>query len=616
MTTRSGIEGVRSTTQQGSAEHDHDTDHALKDALLALRGEVLAAEDRLAGPLGRLSGAQRASARNLVHYLELRRHDLRDLQVRLAERGLSSLGRSEAYCLAAIEAVLGRLGAQEGPAGGLGFTESRRVLEGRTDALLGQAVPGRRPRIMVTAPSDAATEPEILERLLAAGMDCLRINCAHDSPEIWEATVGNLRLAEERLGRRCRIEVDTPGPHLRTGALGPGPAVLKLRPHRDEVGRTIAPARVWLTAQELVTPAETADGVIPVPAAWLGRRRAGERVVIRDARGSRRVLTLEEPGEGGRWAALDRTAYVVEGTLLWPAADAEDVGRVGTLPRREQRIRLRTGDTLTLTRDPHRGDPERRAIPCTLAEAFDAVSVGDPIWFDDGRLGGVVEDVSPGEILVRVTQAGPNGASLRPEKGINLPETDLRLPAITASDEAAIAFAARHADLLGLSFVNAPGELRAVREILREHGAGEMGVVLKIETKRAFAALPELLLAGLEEQAPIGVMIARGDLAIECGYERLAEVQEEILWLAEAAHVPVIWATQVLEGLAKNGRPSRAEITDAAMGARAECVMLNKGPWIVEAMTALDDILVRMSAHHDKKRSLLRELRSFRGEPR
>ena len=104
------------------------------------------------------------------------------------------------------------------------------------------------------------------------------------------------------------------------------------------------------------------------------------------------------------------------------------------------------------------------------------------------------------------------------------------------------------------------------------------------------------------------MMIARGDLAVECGYERLAEVQEEILWLAEAAHMPTIWATQVLEGLTKNGVPSRAEVTDAAMGGRSECVMLNKGPHMVEALRALDNILMRMQAHQAKKRSLMRRL--------
>jgi pyruvate kinase len=96
----------------------------------------------------------------------------------------------------------------------------------------------------------------------------------------------------------------------------------------------------------------------------------------------------------------------------------------------------------------------------------------------------------------------------------------------------------------------------------------------------------------------------------------MAEVQEEMLWVCEAAHMPVIWATQVLESLAKKGLPSRAEITDAAMGERAECVMLNKGPHIVDAVKALDNILRRMQEHQTKKSSRLRRLRlSLMNEP-
>lgn len=106
-------------------------------------------------------------------------------------------------------------------------------------------------------------------------------------------------------------------------------------------------------------------------------------------------------------------------------------------------------------------------------------------------------------------------------------------------------------------------------------------------------------------------MIARGDLAVECGYERLAELQEEILWLCEAAHLPVIWATQVLEQLAQTGHRSRAEISDAAMSERAECVMLNKGPHIDDAVVALDSILARMVDHHYKKTALMPSLHSW-----
>jgi pyruvate kinase len=138
-------------------------------------------------------------------------------------------------------------------------------------------------------------------------------------------------------------------------------------------------------------------------------------------------------------------------------------------------------------------------------------------------------------------------------------------------------------------------------------GDAQPAIVLKIETRRGFENLPAILLEAMK--APrCAVMIARGDLAVECGFERLAEVQEEILWLCEAGHVPVIWATQVLETLAKQGQPSRAEVSDAAMAHRAECVMLNKGPYIVQAVRVLDDILRRMHGHQSKKRSMLREL--------
>ena len=95
---------------------------------------------------------------------------------------------------------------------------------------------------------------------------------------------------------------------------------------------------------------------------------------------------------------------------------------------------------------------------------------------------------------------------------------------------------------------------------------------------------------------------------VEMGFERLAEVQEQILWLCEAAHVPVIWATQVLESRAKKGLPSRAEVTDAAMSGRAECVVLNKGPHVLDAVRFLDNVMTRMQRHQAKKRAVLRKL--------
>jgi pyruvate kinase len=121
------------------------------------------------------------------------------------------------------------------------------------------------------------------------------------------------------------------------------------------------------------------------------------------------------------------------------------------------------------------------------------------------------------------------------------------------------------------------------------------------------------------EEEHMGVMIARGDLAVEIGFERMSEIQEEILWLCEAAHIPVIWATQVLETLNKSGVATRSEVTDAAHSVMAECVMLNKGEHVIRTLEALKEILKRSGEHRIKKRYTFRPLsiaeRFFRQSP-
>jgi pyruvate kinase len=322
----------------------------------------------------------------------------------------------------------------------------------------------------------------------------------------------------------------------------------------------------------------------------------------------------------GRLADVVDTTYFTPGTILthFGPFGAPDAVRIGDIPPRPGWILLERGDALVLTRDPSPGRPAERdasgglvsaaRVGCTLPEVFGHVRPGERIWFDDGRIGGVIKDVSSDEIVVEITVARSGGDKLRADRGINLPDSDLGLPALTAQDAEDLEFVARHADSVGFSFVRRPSDVAALRERLAGLDGEHVGIVLKIETRQAFEGLPDLLLAAMHGPF-VGVMIARGDLAVECGYERLAEVQEEILWICEAAHVPVIWATQVLENLAKSGVPSRAEITDAAMGRRAECVMLNKGPHVREAVRALDDILGRMQGHQYKKTSMLRKLR-------
>jgi len=489
----------------------------LASRLAGLHRTLTEAEDSRADAITRVPAARRGSAINLIHYLALRSRDERELQFRLTEYGLSSLGRCEAHVAATVEAVqralaLMRARPTPAPQAPLGVQDGGALLSRRADELLGASRHDPATRILVTLPSEAATDASLVQAMVNAGMDCARINTAHDDPVAWEHMAANVRRAASTAGRPCRILIDLAGPKLRTGAI--------------EAGK-------------------------------------GGRERIPVERGDRLIVTADQsPGYRARRASPDRPARLAR-------------------------------------------------VPCSLPEALAFARVGDPVWFDDGRVGAVVEEASASEVVVRITHARAKGDRIRPQKGINMPETAIDVPALGPDDLAALPVVAKHADLVGLSFAQSPHDVIDLRRRLEELDAGHIGTVLKIETALGFEVLPELLLAGLEG-GPLGVMIARGDLAVEIGYARLAEVQEEILWLCEAAHVPTIWATEVLDTLAREGRPSRAEITDAAAGVRAECVMLNKGPEIVATIEALDDILERMASHHDKKTSLLRELRSWR----
>jgi pyruvate kinase len=410
---------------------------------------------------------------------------------------------------------------------------------------------------------------------------------------------------------------DLAGPKLRTGPVEAGPGVLHFWPLLDDAGHILARARVWVTAAPL--EARGARWELPVDAELLERIRPGDELRFDDARGRRRSLAVAEAGPGGVWAEGDRNAYVASGAplALYRGEAAIAIGRVGELPPIEQALRLAVGDTLVVTPDSELGrgavlDVAGRVlrparIGCTLPEVFRDVRAGDRIFFDDGKLGGLVREVGEGRLRVEITRARSGKAKLRGDRGINLPDTDFDLPALTPKDRRDLDFVVAHADLVGLSFVRRPEDVDDLLRELESRGGRHLGIVLKIETRRAFEQLPLLLLAALR-RPPAGVMVARGDLGVEMGFSRLAEVQEEILWLCEAAHVPVVWATQVLESLAKKGMPSRAEVTDAAMSGRSECVMLNKGPHVVEAVRFLCDVLQRMQGHHDKKRAMLRRL--------
>lgn len=613
--------------QQASARRAHTSDVLLQllQELVQLRLRMMGeAEARLAGFRNAFPGSKPSqSATNLAHYLALRRTDLRPLQERLAQLGLSSLGRGEAHIAATLDAVIDMLGHATGiaptmppAASAPTFGEGRELLARHTELLFGTPPPGRKVHVMVTLSSQAADDYAFVRALMESGMDCARINGAHDDRPTWERMMVHLRRAERDLGKRCRVLFDLAGHKIRIGDLGRGPAVRHVRVERDAWGKPLQPVRV-----RLANDADTQPSAAGVQAEFgvdddlLRQARIGDRLNFVDTRGKQRSFILVAQS-GDRWIGeCANGAYVAARTpvtLCRPddhGGNAEiAVGAFGDFPGAPLDLKLSVDDTVVLTRD---GASDVFATPpqigCTDPAVVERLRVGDHVWINDGKLGAVVESIGDAGAVLCVRRARPGGVVVRAEHGLNVPDTRLELPPLTAKDMHDLEFACSAADMVGLSFVETPAHIEALMTALSERGARSLPIVVKIETAAGVRNLPDILLGTLDRH-PIGVMIARGDLAVELGNARLTEIQEELLWLCEAGHVPVIWATQVLEKLAKKGGRSRPEFTDAASGVRAECVMLNKGPYVVDAVRALVSVLGRMQDHQHKKTSRLRAL--------
>lgn len=316
------------------------------------------------------------------------------------------------------------------------------------------------------------------------------------------------------------------------------------------------------------------------------------------------------------WTAMARNVRKAAARARRKVPILMDLGgpkvRIDRVRHHGDRNPLQRGDRFLIIAGGH-GPRDVVSVTCSITSIIGRLAVGDPAFVDDGKLAGQVERITDEGAEIRVTHAPKGGAKLKADQGLNFPNTDLQLPALTDDDRRDLETVAGCADIVGYSFVQSAHDIEVLQDELRRLRPADwnrLGLLAKIETPLAVRNLPEIIVRAASRQ-PFGVMIARGDLAVELGFERLAEMQEEILWLCEAAQVPVIWATQVLESLIKRGLPTRGDMTDAAMSARAECVMLNKGPHVVEAVLLLDRLLVTMAEHQSKKTSRLRALRSW-----
>jgi pyruvate kinase len=612
------------STDRGSLRDLRERLAKLDDAVR--RGE----RERMAGWHARVAGTDYAlSAANLAAYLAFRQHDVRDVQDALATLGLSSLGRLEANVRAgiasvrvALDALLGEETAPERleRLGVLRATQ-RRLLAERAAALLGPEPAGRFTRIMVTLPGEAASGGDLIDRLVASGMDVARINAAHDDPATWRELARRVRAAAATAGRPCRVLVDLPGPKLRIASLPGQRARLRLR--KVSAGQPASLLALDGSGRPgtVVPDDESGMPFVAVDPDWLLGLGEGDEVACTDARGRDRVLRVDARTSAGQVILATSSGVALEeGTrLIHRAADGTlRPTPVGPFLPAPGSVEVGVGDRLRLTGGPAPaggwadvpGAAEVPAIACPEPAVLEALRPGHRVVIDDGHVVTVVESVAAGEALLRVAATRRSRERLRSDEGLNFPDTPILLRGTHADDLAALDVATEVADLVGLSFAQEAADIDRLIEALEERSAAHVGIVAKVETHRGVVNLPDIIVAGASRR-PFGVMIARGDLAVEIGYERLAEMQEELLWLCEAAHVPVVWATQVLESLVKTGIPTRAELTDAAMADRAECVMLNKGPFILEGMRTLHDVIVRMETHQDKKTPLLRALTSW-----
>jgi len=488
--------------------------HGLTRAKVAKRLSAIArdmkqAERRFSPLLDELHDHFKHSGANLIHYLVLRSHEIREMQEFLHHIGLSSLANSESHTLSQMMNVMSWLhhgDVNTTKMASCTFEEASRLRLLHTEELLGVLPNQERPHIMVTFSNELMQDRKLVEEMLNQGMTVARINCAHDTPDDWLKMITILKKAIAKTGRNCKIYMDLAGPKIRIKSI-------------DALKKT-------------------------------------ECLELPVKEGHKLILTYPNKTAG------------------------------------EKKKNRRKADILHI-------EPK---------ELLDMVQEGEHIFFDDGKFEARVTGKSKGLLEVEIVRISAKNHFLKPERGINLPDSEITIPTLTEEDKENVPFICEYADMVGYSFVNSPEDVELLREEISKYSPRRKpSIILKIERLTAVQNLPALLMNGMKDES-LGVMIARGDLAVEIGFERLSEIQEEILWICEAAHVPVIWATQVLETLNKTGYATRSEITDAAMSGRAECVMLNKGKYIVKTIQTLDDILTRQQGHVNKKRYIMRPL--------
>ncbi|MFC4776383.1 pyruvate kinase [Paenibacillus sp. GCM10023252] len=260
--------------------------------------------------------------------------------------------------------------------------------------------------------------------------------------------------------------------------------------------------------------------------------------------------------------------------------------RLGKL--KEEPIELEAGQFITLTTEEILGDINR--IPVTYANLPQDVNVGSTILIDDGLIGLTVEDVQGTEIKCRIVNSG----QIKSKKGVNAPGVHISLPGITEKDANDIVFGIEQGiDFIAASFVRKASDVLEIRELLERHNASHIQIISKIENQQGVDNLDEIL------EVSDGLMVARGDLGVEIPAEEVPLVQKDMIRKCNRAGKPVITATQMLDSMQRNPRPTRAEASDVANAIfdGTDAIMLSgetaAGKYPVESVLTMSRIATR-----------------------
>lgn len=272
-----------------------------------------------------------------------------------------------------------------------------------------------------------------------------------------------------------------------------------------------------------------------------------------------------------------------------------------------KKVMLQTGSKFILTTGDYVGDENKVAI--TYDMLYKDVKKGGKILIDDGLIELEIEDIKNGDIHCKVL----NGGELGERKGVNVPYVKLKLPGITEQDKEDIIFGIHQEfDFIAASFVRNAKVIREIRQILAENNASDIGIIAKIENAEGVENIDEII------QAADGIMVARGDLGVEIPASEVPHIQKEIIRKCNENYVPVITATQMLDSMIRNPRPTRAEVTDVANAIYdgTDAIMLSgetaAGKYPVEALKMMVQIAQTTEPHlnykiHVKGRNMYRQ---------